>query len=86
MHPVKTEILLVRTRAAALSLLLVQVEGVVLDEADTEQAEIRPQLVHQFVLAAVGGSRRGKVQLPAENRREYVELLMIEAEGGRRQR
>lgn len=42
MHPVKTEILLVRTRAAALSLLLVQVECLVLDEADTEQAEVRP--------------------------------------------
>lgn len=41
-HPVKAEILLVRTRAAALSLLLVQVECLVLDEADTEQAEVRP--------------------------------------------
>jgi len=86
-HPVKTEVLLIRAGAAALPLLLivVQVEAVVLDQADAEQTQVRPELVHQLVLAAVGGSRRGEVELPAEDRREDVKLLMIEAEGGRRQ-
>lgn len=87
MYPVQTEILLIRAGAAALPLLLIviQVEAVVLDQTDAEQTEIRPELVHQLILAAIRGGRRGEVELPAEDRREYVELLVIEAEGGRRQ-
>ena len=61
-------------------------EAVVLDEPDAEQTEVRPQFVHQLVLAAVGSRGRGEIQLSAEDRREYVELLMIEAESGGRQR
>ena len=88
MHPIKTEILLVRAGAAALSLLLIviQMEAVVLDEPDAEQTKVRPQFVHQLVLATVGSRGRGEIQLSAEDRREYVELLMIEAESGGRQR
>lgn len=87
-NPVKAEILFVRARAATLPLLLIviQVEALVLDESDAEQTEIRPQFVHQLVLTAVRSCRRGKVQLPAKDRREDVELLMIEAQGGRRER
>lgn len=88
MHSVQAEVLLVGAGAAALPLLLivVQVEAVVLDQADAEQTQIRPELVHQLVLAAIGGGSGGEVELPAENRREDVELLVVEAERGRRQR
>lgn len=87
MHPIETEVLLIRAGAAALSLFLIviQVEAVVLNQTNAEQTEIRPELVHQLVLAAIGGGRRGEVELPAEDRREYVELLVIKAEGSRRQ-
>jgi hypothetical protein len=87
MHPIETEVLFIRAGAAALPLLLivVQVEAVVLDQTDAEQTQVRPELVHQLVLAAVGGSRRREVELPAEDGREDVKLLMIEAKGGRRQ-
>jgi len=88
MHPVQAEVLLIRAGATALPLLLIviQMKAVVLDQADAEQTQIRPELVHQLVLAAIRSSRRGEVELTAEDRREYVELLVVEAEGGRRQR
>lgn len=87
MHPVQAEVLLIRAGATALPLLLIviQMEAVVLDQADAEQTQIRPELIHQLVLAAIGGSRRGEVELAAEDRRKYVKLLVVEAEGGRRQ-
>lgn len=87
MHSVQAEVLLVGAGAAALPLLLIviQVEAVVFNQADAEQTQIRPELVHQLVLAAVCGGSGGEVELPAENRREDIELLMVEAERGRRQ-
>jgi len=87
MHPVQAEVLLIRTGATALPLLLIviQMEAVVFDQTDTKQTQIRPELIHQLVLAAIGSRRRGEVELTAEDRREYVELLVVEAKGGRRQ-
>lgn len=60
-------------------------EAVVLDQTDTEQTQIRPELIHQLVLTAIGSRRRGEVELTAEDCWEYVELLVVEAKGGRRQ-
>ena len=91
------EVLLVGARAAALALLLVvvvvEVEGLVLHDVDVdaEEAEVRPELVHELVLAgggrrAVGRGRGREVELPAEDGREDVELLVLEAERGRGER